>query len=127
MQALDELRLRPPVTADEIARIEGSLPTYILIEGVINSLAEAELRKGQGVFEKLGRQLGLVRSQPNWEGWDGWGAGRQLKCAALQHAGWIYDESHLPYEQAAQAYEKVRQVLLSPGCRSAEDLLKLLR
>lgn len=93
MQALDELRLRPPVTADEMIRIEGSLPTYILIEGVINSLAEAELRKGQGVFEKLGRQLGLVRSQPNWEGWDGWGAGRQLKCAALQHAGWIYDES----------------------------------
>jgi hypothetical protein len=61
MQALDELRLRPPVTADEMARIEGSRPTYILIEGVINSLAEAELRKGQGVFEKLGRQLGLIR------------------------------------------------------------------
>jgi hypothetical protein len=77
--------------------------------------------KSESLFQSF------LRSQPNWEGWDGWGAGRQLKCAALQHAGWFYDESHLPYEQAAQAYEKVRQVLLSPGCRSAEDLLKLLR
>lgn len=71
MQALDELRLRPPLTADEMVRIEGNLPTYILIEGVINSLAEAELRKGQSVFEKLGRRFGLIRSQPNWKGWNG--------------------------------------------------------
>ena len=127
MQTLDELRLRPPVTADEMVRIEGSLSTYVLIEAVINSLAEAELKKDQGFLEKLGRQLGLVRSQPNWEGWNGWGAGRQLKCAALQHAGWTYDESHHPYGQAARAYEKVRQVLLSPECGSAEDLLKLLQ
>jgi hypothetical protein len=110
-----------------MVRIEGSLPTYNLIEGRINSLAEAELKKDQGFLEKLGRQLGLVRSQPNWEGWKGWGAGRQLKCAALHHAGWTYDESHHPYEQAARAYEKVRQTLLSPECRSAEDLLRLLQ
>lgn len=127
MQALDELRLRSPVTAYEMVRIEGEQPTYILIEGRINSLAEEELKKDQGFFEKLGRQFGLVRSQPNWEGWKGWGAGRQLKCAALQHAGWTYDESHHPYEEAARAYEKVRQALLSPECRSADDLLRLLQ
>jgi hypothetical protein len=110
-----------------MVRIEGKQPTYILIEGRINSLAEEELKKDQGFFEKLGRQFGLVRSQPNWDGWKGWGAGRQLKCAALQHAGWTYDESHHPYEEAARAYEKVRQALLSPECRSADDLLRLLQ
>lgn len=127
MQALDELRLRSPVTAYEMVPIEGTLPTYVLIEGRINSLAETELKKDQGFLEKLGRQLGLVKSQPSWEGWKGWGAGRQLKCAALQHAGWTYDESHRPFEQAARAYERVRQALLSPECRSAEDLLRLLQ
>lgn len=127
MQALDELRLRSPVTAYEMVRIEGKQPTYVLIEGRINSLAEEELKKDQGFFEKLGRQFGLVRSQPNWDGWKGWGAGRQLKYAALQHAGWTYDESHHPYEEAARAYEKVRQALLSPECRSADDLLRLLQ
>lgn len=126
MQALDELRSRPPIDANEMIRIEGPIPTYILVEGMINSLAQEELKKDQGFFEKVGRQLGLVKSQPNWEGWNGWGAGRKLKCAALQNAGWIYDESHVPYDQAAEAYEKVRQALLSPGCHSADDLLRLL-
>lgn len=127
MQTLDELRLRPPVTANEMIRIEGPLPTYILIEGQLNALAEKALKKDQGFLDKIGRRLGLVRSQPKWEGWSGWGAGRQLKCAALDYAGWAYDESHQPYEQAAHAYEKVRLALLSPQCQSVDDLLSILQ
>lgn len=127
MQKLDELRQRPPVTATEMIRIEGALPTYVLIEGQINALAGEALKKDQHFLEKVGRSLGLVRSQPKWEGWSGWGAGRKLKCAALDLAGWSYDESHYPYEQAAHAFEKVRQALLSPKCQSADDLLKILK
>lgn len=127
MQTLDELSVRPPVTASEMTRIEGPLPTYILIEGRLNALAEEALRKDQSFVEKIGRRLGLIRSQPKWEGWSGWGAGRQLKCAALQYAGWAYDESHLPHDQAARAYEKVRLALLSPECHSADDLLNILQ
>ncbi|WP_095159885.1 hypothetical protein [Pseudomonas sp. Irchel 3E13] len=127
MPTLDELRQRPPVTASEVIRFEGSLPTYVLIEGQINALAEEVLKKDQGFIERVGRSLGLVRSQPKWEGWSGWGAGRKLKCAALELAGWSYDESHLPYEQAAHAFEKVRLALLSPECQSADDLLNILQ
>lgn len=126
MQTLAELLLRPPVTANEMIRIEGPLPTYILIEGQINVLAEEALKKDQNFVERIGRSMGLLRSQPKWEGWSGWGAGRKLKCAALERAGWTYDESHHPYEQAAHAYEKVRIALVSPQCQSADDLLNML-
>lgn len=126
MQTLAELQGRPPVTANEMVRIEGPQPTFLLIEGRINTLAQEALKKDQSFFEKVGRKLGIVRSQPKWKGWEGWGAGRQLKCVALEYAGWTYNESHLPYEQAANAYEKVRIALLSPECQSAESLLSIL-
>lgn len=88
---LEKLRLRPPVTAAKMVRFEGALPTYVLIEGQINSLAEDAMKKDQTFVEKIARRLGIIKSQPKWEGWSGWGAGRQLKTAALEYAGWIYD------------------------------------
>lgn len=126
MRFKDELRDIEPITATEMYRVEGPLPSYIHVERAIAELAEAEAKANTGFLEKLGRGVGVIRSQPSWEGWKGWGAARQLKCAALAGAGWHYDESHLPYEQAARAYERVRQVLLSPQCNSAQELLELL-
>lgn len=126
MNSLDELRLRPPITASEMTRIEGPLPTYILVEGYINALAEAALKDDQNIFERLGRKLKIIRSEPKWEGWSGWAAGRKLKCAALECAGWTYDESHWPYEQSAAAYEKIRLVLIGSSSKSPEELLETI-
>ncbi|WP_264312404.1 hypothetical protein [Pseudomonas putida] len=126
MSTLNELRQRLPINAHEMTRIEGPLPTYLLVEGQINSLAQEALKKDQSFIERTGRSLGLVRSEAKWEGWSGWSAGRKLKCAALELAGWSYDESHYPYESAAHAYEVVRLALLSPTCQSADDLLNIV-
>lgn len=126
MQFKDELRDIEPITATEMCRIEGPAPGYRKVEAAIAELAEAEAKANTGFLEKLGRGIGVIRSQPGWEGWEGWGAARQLLCEALAKAGWQYNESHKPYAQAASAYERVRQVLLSPQCNSAQELLDLL-
>ncbi|MBA6133857.1 hypothetical protein [Pseudomonas juntendi] len=126
MNSIETLRLRDEVEPYDFVRIEGALPTHILIDGEVASLAKNEMQKNQGFLEKLGRDLGVLRSQPAWEGWEGWGAGDKLKRAALHKAGWTFNDSHTPYEEAARAYEKVRQALLSPDCNSPADLLDLL-
>jgi len=126
MESLEKLRLRDEVSPFDFTRIEGEIPTYILIDGEISSLAKEEMKNNQGFWEKLGREIGLLKSQPSWEGWDGQGAGFKLKCAALHMAGWTFKDSHEPYPEAARAYEKVRQALLSPECKSPADLLRLL-
>ena len=81
MRFKDELRDIEPITATEMYRVEGPLPRYIHVEGAIAELAEAEAKANTGFLEKLGRGVGVIRSQPSWEGWKGWGAARQLKCA----------------------------------------------
>lgn len=126
MESLEKLRLRDKVVPFDFIRIEGEIPTHVLIEGEISSLARNEMKNNQGFWEKLVRDIGLLKSQPSWEGWDGWGAGMKLKCAALHKAGWTFKDSHEPYAEAARAYEKVRQALLSPDCKTPADLLRLL-
>jgi hypothetical protein len=126
MKSLEKLRLRDEVAPFDFVRIEGEIPTHLLVDGEISSLAKDEMKKNQSFFEKLGRDLGLLKSQPSWEGWDGWGAGFKLKCAALHQAGWTFNDNYEPYTEAARAYEKVRQALLSSECKSPADLLRLL-
>lgn len=84
------LRTVEPIAAEELYRVEGSLPRNLKAEAVIAEWAEAEGRAHQGFLETLGGGARIVRSQPGWkaEGCP------QVKTAALAKAGWLYGKGH---------------------------------
>lgn len=86
------LRAIEPIAAEEMYRVEGSLPRYLKAEAAIAELAEAEGRTHQRFLETLDGSSRITRSQPGWkaEGCP------QVRTAALAKAGWLYGKGHLP-------------------------------
>lgn len=53
MNSIETLRLRDEVEPYDFVRIEGALPTHILIDGEVASLAKNEMQKNQGFSKDL--------------------------------------------------------------------------
>lgn len=133
---LEKLMARGPIDADDMCRMGGLAPTYILIDGLLTQLA-AERLQAQAKAQADQQAAGILESLIKWfrgsqppaeiDGWAEWGAGYEFRREVTAAAGWEYVESHYPQEEAAQAYERIRQALLSPECSTAEDLLRLVR